>query len=332
VRSAYRDLLAQAAREYPQLQVDGVGVRRLREGGEHGQLLLSVEHDVDFGPVLRLADGARGNRDTGAVALPPLNHFLARDLLRRALGSDSWLREGSPGESALLEVLMRLSEICCLLPEVNSLRINPLQVSNISVTAREVTVEVAPQRASTRRYGHMAIHPYPVELEHRWQLPNGGDVVIRPIRPEDADLERAFVDGLSAESRYNRFMYRMDKLTPGMLARFTQIDYDREMALAVVLEEDTGGERLIAVARYVSNPDGVSCEFALTVADDVQGQGIGRRLMQALMNAARDRGLELMLGDVLSSNRRMLRLCEGLGFHLLRGREDPEVVAVRRQL
>jgi acetyltransferase len=332
VRSAYHDLLAQAARDHPQLQVEGVGVRRLREGGELRKLLLSIEHDADFGPVLRLADGTRSARDAGAVALPPLNLFLARDLLRRALGTGSWLREGSAEESALLEVLMRLSEICCRLPEVRSLRINPLQVGGLSVTAEEVAMEVAPQHASTRRYGHMAIHPYPVELEHRWQLPKGGDVVIRPIRPEDADLERAFVDGLSPESRYNRFMYRMDKLTPAMLARFTQIDYDREMALAVVLEEGAGGSRLIAVARYVSNPDGASCEFALTVADAMQGQGIGRQLMQALMNAARDRGFRLMVGDVLSSNRRMLRLCESLGFRLLRSREDPEVVAVRRQL
>jgi acetyltransferase len=82
----------------------------------------------------------------------------------------------------------------------------------------------------------------------------------------------------------------------------------------------------------VTNPDGQSCEFALTVADDVQRQGIGRQIMQSLMNAARDRGLEIMEGDVLSSNRKMLRLCEGLGFRLVRRIEEPDITAVRRHL
>jgi GNAT superfamily N-acetyltransferase len=216
----------------------------------------------------------------------------------RAFPAGPGLASDSAEERALLGVLMRVSEICCVLPEMQRLLIRPCCVSAGSGLWSDVQIEIAPAETSTRRYGHMAIHPYPEEMLRRWQLPDGRNVVIRPIRPEDAERERAFVENLSAESRYNRFMYRMDRLTPKMLARFTQIDYDREMALAVVLEERGDETRLLAVARYVTNPDGESCEFALTVADDVQRQGIGRQLMQSLMNAARDRGLEVMEGDV----------------------------------
>ena len=86
-------------------------------------------------------------------------------------------------------------------------------------------------------------------------------------------------------------MNRMDKLTPLMLARFTQIDYDREMALVAVVNENTAEARILGVARYISNPDGQSCEFALTIADSWQKKGIGRQLMERLMTVAHDRGL-----------------------------------------
>jgi acetyltransferase len=331
VRTAYLDLQAQLQSEYPDEGQAVIAVRRLRDRPEQLVLKLSVLVDADFGPTLRLATQTAAAE--GALALPPLNLFLARDLVARALGDAALaLPRDSQQEMALLEVLMRVSEMCCVLPELQHLQIEPLEVSADGVCAGSVAVQVSPRRATTRRYGHMAIHPYPAAMETRWQLPDGRDVTIRPMKPEDAALEQAFVEGLSPDSRYNRFMYRLEKLTPSMLARFTQIDYDREMALAVFLQERGADVRQLAVARYVTNPDGQSCEFALTVADDMQGQGVGRQLMQGLMDAARDRGLEVMEGEVLASNRRMLKLCEGLGFRLLQGGEDPELVSVRLYL
>lgn len=155
---------------------------------------------------------------------------------------------------------------------------------------------------------------------------------MRPIRPEDASIEQEFVDSLSDESKYFRFMHRMDKLTPLMLARFTQIDYDREMALVAVTREHTDEARIVGVARYISNPDGQSCEFALTVADSWQKRGVGRQLMLRLMTVAHDQGLEIMEGEVLSQNRKMLRLCNKLGFRSLHQNNDPEITVVRRHL
>src|SRR5207247_3167087 len=91
-------------------------------------------------------------------------------------------------------------------------------------------------------YRHMAIHPYPAELETTVTLRDGSRLRVRPIRPEDATAEIAFVAALSDESRYLRFMHHLHELTPQMLARFTQVDYDRELAL-IALGGKPGAEK-----------------------------------------------------------------------------------------
>jgi acetyltransferase len=174
------------------------------------------------------------------------------------------------------------------------------------------------------RYSHMAIYPYPAHLVIRRQLPDGTDMVIRPIRPEDAELEQDFVRNLSEQAKYFRFMQTIDELSPLMLARFTQIDYNREMALIAVLES-YGREKQIGVTRYSINPDGRSCEFAIVVADKWQRQGIAHLLMQRLISTARSHGLQIMEGDVLATNNDMLTLAAKLGFTITPSGEDPDV-------
>lgn len=178
----------------------------------------------------------------------------------------------------------------------------------------------------------MAIHPYPVELVEHMQLADGRQLTVRPIRSEDAEIEQAFVRGLSEQSRYFRFMQMLRELTPQLLARFTQIDYDREMALIAVHEDEEGREELVAVARYSVDPDAASCEFALTVGDRWQGLGIGQHLMERLMQVAAARGLERIHGVVLASNTRMLELMQRLGFTITNDPDDFEIKRVWRAL
>jgi acetyltransferase len=164
--------------------------------------------------------------------------------------------------------------------------------------------------------------PYPVELVRSWTLRDGTRVVIRPIRPEDRQIERDFVHNLSNESRYFRFFNAVRDLSETALTRFTQVDYDKDLALIAVISEN-GRETQIGVARYSVNPDGRSCEFAIAVADAWQRKGIGSKLMRSLMDAARRRGLETMEGWVLSGNTRMLALADGLGFTIDASAGDP---------
>lgn len=172
---------------------------------------------------------------------------------------------------------------------------------------------------------------YPSDLETVVRGTDGTAVRIRPIRPSDARMEQDFVRGLSAETRYFRFMDSLAELSPRMLERFTNIDYDREVAL-VALAGSGNAETEVGVARYVKEPDGRSCEFAIVIADDWQTRGIGRQLMVRLIDSARDRGLEEMFGLVLASNGRMLRFCDRLGFTRERFPEDPHLVLVRMVL
>ena len=160
------------------------------------------------------------------------------------------------------------------------------------------------------------------------RLSNGRDVLIRPIRPEDADLEQAFVKGLSEESKYYRFMDTLRELTQSMLVRFTQIDYDREMAFVATIPEDDGRIVQIGVVRYVTNPDGESVEFALAVADTWQRHGLGRKLMSTLIECARMRGYRTMVGDILTTNAKMFRLVGSLGFTIHPHPDDPSVKRV----
>ena len=164
--------------------------------------------------------------------------------------------------------------------------------------------------------------PYPAELVERWALRDGTQVAIRPIQPEDRQIEKDFVHNLSDESRYFRFFNAIRDLSETALTRFTQLDFDKEMALIAVICENRR-ETEIGVARYSINPDGRSCEFAIAIADAWQRKGIGSKLMHSLMDAARSRGLETMEGWVLSGNSRMLALMHDLGFAIDANADDP---------
>lgn len=172
------------------------------------------------------------------------------------------------------------------------------------------------------------MRPYPAELVTTAVLADGAPITIRPIRPEDAAIEQAFVRNLSSESRYFRFMDTLRELSPRMLDHLTQVDYESHLAL-IVVTLDGGRETEIAVARYVVAQDGTSCEFAIVVADAWQQRGVGALLMRALMSAARSRGLQTMYGEVLASNHRMLQFVRRLGFTTARGNTDPHTTRVQ---
>jgi acetyltransferase len=165
----------------------------------------------------------------------------------------------------------------------------------------------------------------------RQQLPDGTDIIIRPIRPEDAEMEQEFVRNLSKESRYMRFMQALRELTPDMLVRLTQIDYDREMAFLALTRQD-GKEVEMGVARYAINPDKSTCEFALVIGDEWQNRGLGGLMMQTLIDAARAKGLRTIEGEVLPHNNGMLKLMQRLGFTRHQDGLDDGVVMVTKRL
>jgi acetyltransferase len=172
---------------------------------------------------------------------------------------------------------------------------------------------------------------YPRELEREIVLNDGSRVTIRPISPADAQLEQEFVQGLSPQSRYFRFLDSVPRLSPRMLQHFTDIDYDQHMALIAV---DEGGARpvQVGVVRYVVAPDGEDCEFALTIADAWQRRGLGAVLLRLLIEVARGRGLRSMHGDVLATNAAMLAFAAKLGFSNAPSADDPATRKIRLEI
>ena len=156
---------------------------------------------------------------------------------------------------------------------------------------------------------------YPETLTTSWPLGLAHSITVRPIRLEDIDIETEFAHKLSRETRYNRFLGGGIGLTPELLEKFTRIDFSRDMALiATVTLDDT--ETQIGVARYVRLADGVTCEFAITIADAWQGCGIGRKLLAKLVESAGAHGIRGIIGEVLATNTPMLRLALSQGFRV----------------
>jgi len=341
VRDTFKDMMESVARAQPNAQIHGVTVQKMARKKRGREIYIGVKTDKPFGPVIAFGSGGtmielfRGH----AMELPPLNQFLARSLIDRSQVAETlgdWRGASAVDIDALEKILLRVSEMVCELPQLRELDINPIIVDEdgaIAVDARIVIDHVHSQGESqSRNYGHLAILPYPSRYKQLWPLPNGGEFTLRPIRPDDAKMLQDFVQHLSPESRYMRFVSHSKELTPLMLARMTLIDYDREMALVAIqksAERTTDGqllesEKIIGMSQYITNPDRASCEFSLVVADDFGGQGLGSRLMISIMEEARDKGLQEIDGLVLSNNPGMLALMRKLGYEVKKYEEDPD--------
>jgi acetyltransferase len=334
---AYGEMLADARAQDSLPRPWHLSVQKMVAVPRAREVAIGVSTDPVFGPVIAFGNGGMSAaiEPDKAVMLPPLNARLALDLILgtragRFLGTTPKLPAADL--EPVVKLLLQVSSLVCALPWVRDLELNPVQVGARSAAIVDIRIVIEPKRRPHGdRYRHMAIHPYPMELVHDVALKDGTALHVRPIRPEDAELERAFVGGLSEQTRYFRFMHHLPQLTPQMLARFTQVDYDREMAL-VAIDGEGDAAHIVGVARYVTNPDQESAEFAVVIGDSWQGRGVGSMLMRELLACGKARDLARIEGVVLKQNHGMLRLMEALGFAIEIDPDDPEQVRVVRRL
>jgi acetyltransferase len=336
IREAFKNIMQAVQTQFPKARIDGVTIESMSHKPNGRELMVGMVRDPVFGPVITFGMGGIMVNVTSeiVVSLPPLNRYLANAMINKtriAKLLDGFHHKPPINRQALENILLRVSEMACELPWLQEIDINPLIIDENDAVAVDGRIVVDYYTPLPDRYAHIAIYPYPNHLVTHWHLPDGTDITIRPIRPEDAQIEQDFVRNLSDESKYFRFMQTLQELTPIMLVRFTQIDYDREMALIVVTQQD-GKEIELGVARYAINPDGESCEFALVIADEWQHRGIAHRLMSCLMEAARAKGLKVIQGEVLSNNHNMLKLITKLGFTAVLDEEDRSLTLVSKNL
>jgi acetyltransferase len=334
----YATLIERVLRLRPDARLEGVIVQPMIEKRYGRRLMIGVVSEPTFGRVIRFGAGGIASEvvQDNAIGLPPLNRRLAQELVSRTRAArllQPYRHIPGVHTEAILDALLRVSELVCALPWVEDLKINPFIADEAGCIAVEARITIDPNRLDPDpRFHHMAIHPYPAQLECVEHLRSGHTLHIRPIRPEDAALEIAFVDRMSERSRYMRFFNTIRGLTPAMLARLTQVDYDRELALIALSAEQGEAQQIVGVARFAANPDGESCEFAVALDDQWNGRGIATILMERLFEAARDGGYRRMTGCVLPENDAMLKLAARLNFTRGKDEDDPSLVKVMRSL
>jgi acetyltransferase len=318
-------------RAYPQARVDGFTVQPLvRRPGAY-ELIIGMSTDSQFGPVILVGQGGVAVEavDDKALGLPPLNMRLAGELLSRT--RIYRLLKGFRGQpaanlDAIALTLVRLSQLVVDLAEVCELDINPLLADQFGVMALDARVRVEPSDRSGA--DRLAIRPYPKELEESVPLGDGRTLLLRPIRPEDEpSLQSAFAK-LTPEEVRLRFFVPIRTLSHVTAARFTQIDYDREMALILTEPGIAGRTEIYGVVRIIADPDNERAEYAIIVRRDMTGMGLGVLLMRRILDYALHRGIREIYGDVLQENHTMLKLCEVLGFKTSRSPDELDIVRV----
>ena len=328
IHMAIRSLRQKARNQWPGIRLTGYRLRRSMPRSGVAPLRIGVAVDRLFGPVIYLGPSSLSPSRSGrfVVGLPPLNLTLARDMvLRSGLGEEQSGLDGSAAVRATLEAnasmaLVRLSQLLSDIDEVVDIDLDPLHVETAGVLALQARVWI---EGRTRRLGsqRFAISPYPKELER--QIKWGREkLLLRPIRPEDEQLLGQLLETLTPEDSRMRFFVLVRGQTHLQLARFSQIDYDREMSLVVIRKPGRPDQQVLAEARLSADADNEQADFAIVVSSLCSGRGLGRMLLQQLIEYARVRGIARLHGETLIENKRMQQLAESLGFQTQRG-ADP---------
>jgi acetyltransferase len=335
VERAARDMEDRVRAAHPDASLEGFSVQATVKRPGAREIIIGASEDPQFGPVLLFGQGGTAVEVVNDVALgfPPLNLRLAKALMSRTRIHRilEGYRDVPPANlDAVALTLVKVSQLIVDLPQVVELDLNPLLVDSYGILALDARVRVRP--ASEAPVPRLAIRPYPKQLEEEVELADGRTLLLRPILPEDEPaLERMF-HALTPEEVRFRFFVPHKTFSHMNTARFTQIDYEREMVL-VLTEPGIAGETPIhAVVQLSADPDNEKAEFAILVSRDVVALGLGVYLMRRLIEYARGRGIQRMHGDVLSDNHTMLKLARVLGFTTKAVEGEPGVVRIEMSL
>ena len=311
------DAMAQRVRErMPLAQLTGFTVQEMVVRPRAHEVIVGAAVDAVFGPVILFGQGGVAVEIVAdrAVALPPLNLTLAADLVSRTRVARllAGYRDRPPANLESLHLtLVQVAQLMVDVAAVVEIDINPLLVDEHGVIALDARIRVVNTTSSGP--ARLAIRPYPSELEEQVTL-MGRDVMLRPIRPEDEPQHAQFLQQVDADDLRLRFFHAVRIVSHSQLARFTQIDYDREMAFIASVDDDTAAAQTWGVVRAIADPDNANAEFAILVRSDIKGQGIGSLLMKKIIHYCAARGTGVLTGAVLRGNERMLALARELGF------------------
>jgi acetyltransferase len=334
VRQAATEVMARARRAQPEARIDGVMLQPMIVRPAARELILGLADDPTFGPVVVFGRGGTAVEivKDKALALPPLDMNLARDLIGRTAVARllSAYRDvpAVPADAVPL-TLVKLAQMAADLQEINGLDINPLLADESGVLALDARVAIkAPARLFAGRT-RLAIRPYPAEWERQLSLAGDWKVAVRPVRPEDEPAIAAFLGRVSPDDVRLRFFHPMKEFPHSFIARFTQLDYARAMAFVAL---DSANGEVVGLVQLHSDAHYETAEYAVLLRSDLKGRGLGWALMQLLIEYAKAEGLKSLSGEVLRENRTMLTMCRELGFDVTIDPKEAELAIVSLDL
>ncbi len=312
-------------------EFSGVAIQPMIRGG--CEFFIGSKRDPQFGSVLLFGTGGTNAEvfNDVNIGLPPLNQVLAKRLIEDANIYKQTQQSGVRfNQKAVEEVLVRFSQLVIDFPEIREIDVNPLIVNSSSALAVDARIVIDQDRINkpVQPHEHLVIAPYPRKYISEWKLKNGTPVTLRPIRPEDETRFNDLFKSLSPETMRLRFFEVIKELSHETLTRYCNIDYDREVAFVAELKQDT--LRLIGAVRLIVDVDRKSGEFAVLVGDRWQSLGLGSKLMDSIINAAKELKLKELYGDVMASNHKMLKIMDAKGFK--REMQDDDTIRVNLQL
>jgi acetyltransferase len=300
------------------------------------ELILGSSIDAQFGPVLLFGTGGQLVEvfKDSALALPPLNTTLARRMMEhtKIFKALKGVRGRKPCDlEALDHLLVRFSQLVAEQKWIKEIDINPLMASSDGFLALDARVVVFDKDTPAESLPKLAIRPYPIKYVKPWQMKDGMNVTIRPIRPEDEPLLIRFHENLSETTVYRRYLHVIkfsQRVAHERLTRICFNDYDREIALVADYRHAlTGEHHILAVARLSKMHGGNDAEFAMVVADEYQCSGLGTEMLQRLIQVARDEKLDKIVATILPDNLPMQRVCTKIGFEITQPEGEDAVMA-----
>lgn len=315
-RIFFDELAEKVKNQGPHAEFQGVAIQpMIRKDGY--ELIIGSKKDPQFGSVIVFGTGGTATElfDDVTVGFPPLNQVLARRLIERtAIYKYATSREGSLNLKPLEEVLVKFSQLVVDFPEIKEIDVNPLILSENDAVAVDARIIIDHDRIlyEGEPYDHLVIAPYPKKYIVQWKLKNELPVTLRPIKPEDEALVSELFKSFSEQTMRFRFFQIIKDITHETLTRYCNIDYDREMAIVAEVQQEK--KRIIGMARLILEPGRKSGEYAVAVGDEWQGQGLGSKLLDYIIEIGRSMGLETIYGYVMTDNVKMIHLCAEKGF------------------
>jgi acetyltransferase len=324
VRAATADILARARKLRPDARISGVIVQAMVVRPKTRELIIGLADDPTFGTVIVFGRGGTAVEiiNDKALALPPLDLQLARDLIERTRVSRllrAYRDVPAVKPDAVAMVLVKLAQMAADIPEISELDINPLLADQTGVLAVDARVAIGPVQRKFKGSGpgKFAVRAYPSRWQRHIEIKDGLRVFVRPIRPEDEPQIHEMLRHVTSQDLRLRFFAPMKEFSHEFIARLTQLDYARAMAF-VAFDEATND--MVGVVRIHSDSIYETGEYAILLRSALKGRGLGWALMQLMIEYAKSEGLKTISGDVLQENTVMLEMCRNLGFEV---KSDP---------